>query len=58
VGEANEEKGRADCVGTGMRLGVGGTVAEGTGVFDRREGVSSAIIAYIYMHYPIVDGFG
>ena len=41
-----------------MRLGVGGTFAEGTGVFDRREGVSSAIIAYTRAHYPIVDGFG
>lgn len=58
MGDANEENGRADWTGTGMRLGVGGISAEGTGVLDRREGVSSAIIAFTWGYYPIVDDFG
>ena len=41
-----------------MRLGVGGTPAAGIGVFERREGVLSAIITVIFVHYPIAGGIG
>lgn len=40
-----------------MRLGVGGTFAVGIGVFERREGVLSAISVGV-LRYPIAVSIG